>query len=119
VPGKKNPALERGFFASWLDRRSTGGSHLGGLQTLGASFHFEIHRLTFGQGFEPTSLDGREVHEYIGAAIRGCDKTETLRIIEPLYGTCRHFDYLQKRLNALLIADLEKGEIQELPKRCC
>src|SRR5690606_18486216 len=63
-----------------------------GLQALLALHDLERHLLSFLQRLEATALDGTEVHEQIGTALRG-DEAEALGIVEPLDGaglTLRH-----------------------------
>ena len=47
----------------------------------------ELHLLAFGKRLKAVALDCTEVHKYIRALFL-FDKTEALRIIEPLYGSC-------------------------------
>src|SRR5690606_27296449 len=63
-----------------------------GLQALLALHDLERHLLSFLQRLEATALDGTEVHEQVGTALRG-DEAEALGIVEPLDGaglTLRH-----------------------------
>ncbi len=95
---KKTP-LESGVFLLTVARsRLAGRCDVGGLQTLRAVFHFKAHCLTFCQGFESAGLDCREMYEYIRTTIRRSDESKTFGIVKPLYGTCRHFNYLIKKI---------------------
>ena len=82
---EKEKPCGAGLFQAILARHDLGGLHA--LRTLGG---FELHLLAFLQTLESVSLDGREVHEHIGAAIRRSDETETLGIVKPLYSTTLH-----------------------------
>jgi hypothetical protein len=51
---------------------------------------FVAHLGTLIEGAQAGSLDGRNVHEHILAAVVGLNKSETFGRVEPLHGTCRH-----------------------------
>jgi hypothetical protein len=66
---------------------------VGSLKTLRALFNSELDLLAFLQVLETLALNGREVYEYICAALTG-DEAVTLGPIEPLdctVDTFRHF----------------------------
>jgi len=89
---QKNPALG-GVFLILKDRlrkKRSGKRYARGLRALGTVFHIETYLLTFGEGLEAASLDGREVYEHVLAAVGGRNKSKTLGVVKPLYGTCSH-----------------------------
>ena len=61
-----------------------------GLITLGAGGFVETDILAFFERFEAGILDCGEMGKEIFAAIIRRDKSETLRVVEPLNGTCSH-----------------------------
>src|SRR5439155_10835696 len=69
---------ERQVFRAYL------APHLVGLE-------FELNFLTFSQSAEAGTLDGRDVHEHILAAIARLNETETLLTVEPLHCSRSHF----------------------------
>src|SRR6185369_2432904 len=62
-----------------------------GLQTFGSLRHVELHAITFGERLEAIALDRREVHEHILSTFLR-EESETLRLVEPLYCSGRHFE---------------------------
>ena len=62
---------------------------VGGLETLGAACHLELHLVTFRKTLEALRGDRAEVDEDILAALLR-DEAETLRIVEPLDSTLCH-----------------------------
>ena len=63
---------------------------VGGLQTLGALGHLELHLLALGEGAVSLSLDGGVVAEHVLAPAVLRDEAKALRIVEPLHRTTRH-----------------------------
>jgi hypothetical protein len=53
--------------------------------------------LAFGQSAEAGTLDGRDVHEHILAAIARLNETETLLTVEPLHCSRSHFLFSKAR----------------------
>src|ERR1041384_5959874 len=47
----------------------------------------ELYTLTFGQRFEPVTLNRRVMHEAVLAAVFRCNETKALGVVEPLHGT--------------------------------
>src|SRR5260370_37993213 len=60
------------------------------LLALRALRHFEAHLLVFLQRLEAAALNLGEMREEVVTATVRSDKPESLRIVEPLYGTCCH-----------------------------
>ena len=60
------------------------------LFAFGAGIYFERNLLAFFQCFETIHVDCREVSEQIFAAFIRSDKTKTLSVIKPFYGTGCH-----------------------------
>lgn len=56
------------------------------LESFRAFFNIETDRITFRQGPETVSLDGREVNENI-ISLLGGDESKTLCIVKPFYQT--------------------------------
>jgi hypothetical protein len=52
--------------------------------------HVERNLLAILQRFEACALNRAVVGEEILAAVIRRDESETLRVVEPLYGTCSH-----------------------------
>jgi hypothetical protein len=73
--------------------RELDGLNVLSLKPLRSLYDAELHGLAFLQAAEAGSLDSREMHEYIFAALPG-DKAKTLSIVEPLHCTCFHVSKL-------------------------
>src|SRR5207342_1958041 len=65
--------------------RSGDGLHTRRLRAFRALGHFIADPLSFLQALEAVGTDCRIVHEHIGAAVLGCDESETLGVVEPLH----------------------------------
>src|SRR5207248_7324959 len=63
---------------------------VGRLRSLGALGDLVLHLLTFREAAKSLHLDGGVVDEHVLAATVGSDEAVTLRVVEPLHGTCRH-----------------------------
>src|SRR5260370_21920388 len=50
----------------------------------------EVDLLTLIERREPGPLDSRDVHEYVGASVRGGDEPIALRAVEPFHGAGHH-----------------------------
>ena len=68
------------------------------LQTLRALLGFETHLLILRQRLEAFGANLGEVSEQVVAAAVRRDESKSLRIVEPLHSTCRHFLPLRIRL---------------------
>ena len=67
----------------------SGFGNVGGLRTLGAFGHLEVHLLAFSQRPEATfRLDGREMHEHILVAVFRRDEAKTLVVVEEFDTPC-------------------------------
>src|SRR5664279_1614244 len=86
---EKKPG-EPGFF-ELRSREPSGSLDVAGLLALRALRDFEGDLLAFLQRLESRHVDRGEMREEIFAASIGGNEAETLRIIEPLHGTCCHF----------------------------
>src|SRR6266568_1429368 len=88
----RRPGLSTGPSESHVEADATtlDGADVRGLQTLRALLHLELHLLALGEGAEPVSLDGGVVAEDVLAPAIMRDKTEALRVVEPLHGTSSH-----------------------------
>jgi hypothetical protein len=64
------------------------------LRAFGALSDFEFNLISLFQGFEPLSLNGRVMDEYILSTFH-FDKSKTLLIIEPLDSTFCHYTLLE------------------------
>jgi len=64
------------------------------MQAFGARLDFEGDVLPFGQGAETITLNSAEMHKYVFSAVFRRDETITFSIIEPLYCTSTHRNYL-------------------------
>ena len=60
------------------------------LLALRALRHFEANFLVLLQRFKAVALNLRKMREQVFAAAVRRDEPKSLRIVEPLYGTCRH-----------------------------
>src|SRR4029077_10415763 len=63
------------------------------LQSLRTPRHVELDGIALGESLETIALDSGEVHEHI-FAVGWRDETETLRLVEPLYGATSHWKLL-------------------------
>src|SRR5450432_2848272 len=71
--------------------RYSGSLDVGGLFALRTLRDFEGDFLAFLQRLESRHVDRGEMREEIFATAIGSNEAETLRVIEPLHGTCCHF----------------------------
>src|SRR5699024_3695478 len=74
-------------------RRGTGGSEsadAGGLRTLRALRHLELHPLVLLQRAVAVCLDGRVVREHVRAAVLRGDESKALVGVEPLHSSGGH-----------------------------
>src|SRR5260370_14241695 len=60
------------------------------LLALRALRHFEAHLLVFLQRLEAAALNLRKMREQVFPASVRRDEPKSLRVVEPLYGTCCH-----------------------------
>jgi len=65
------------------------------LRAFGALSDFEFNLISLFQGFEPLSLNGRVMDEYIFGSFY-FNKPKSLLIIEPLDSTFCHYNLLRK-----------------------
>lgn len=79
-----NPG-ETGKVTFWLN-----GLDVGGLLALGALRHFKANLLAFLERLETTHVDCGKVSEQIFAATIRRDKSKTLGVVKPFYGTGCH-----------------------------
>src|SRR5881628_2289437 len=80
-PPRTPPALDAYFRLGFSD--------VGGLQTLRAAGHLELHPVPFAEALEARGMDGAEVDEHVLAAFLR-DESETLCIVEPLHCAACH-----------------------------
>ena len=85
---KKARHLRAGLFYQLRDRLRS--LDVGSLLAFRALNYVEGDLLAFFERFETTHVDCGKVREQIFAAIIGSDKTKTLCVVEPLYGTSCH-----------------------------
>jgi hypothetical protein len=71
--------------------------HVGGSGTTVGLLHFEGHPISFRKGFEPLSLNGRKMNEYVALAFFLFDETKPFLVTEPFYHTVCHFCSLLKK----------------------
>jgi hypothetical protein len=77
-----------------LARLSSGEVACAHLAALVVADDVEVQLLTFGDGRHAGALNGRDVNEYVCAAIVRLNEAVTLGGVEPFYSTSSHDDYL-------------------------
>jgi hypothetical protein len=85
--GRANPA----FLLEVNAGGALGSLDVAGLLALRTLRNFEGDLLAFLQRLEPRHVDRGKMREEIFATAIRSNKAETLRVIEPLHGTCCHF----------------------------
>ena len=89
--GRANPAFLESSERLRSPLLTSGSLDVAGLLALRALRDFEGDLLAFLQRLESRHVDRGEMREEIFATAVRSNKAETLRVIEPLHGTCCHF----------------------------
>src|SRR5205823_2959420 len=90
-PKTKPPGLVApGGVVVWLRNLFSDLPDVRRLRPLGTFGDLVLHLLAFRDAAQPLHLDRGVVAEHVLAASVGGDEAVTLRVVEPLHGTCRH-----------------------------
>ena len=85
--------MQRGFFHQVARKSLLSFFDVGGLETFWSGYHIKRYGFAFCERFEPLTLNGGEVYEYIFAVVL-LDEPESLCVIEPFHFALCHFPYL-------------------------